>query len=144
MRDEEKTVFGFHPSSFIPHPSSPHPLIPIVEMHRPERIADTLREEIAQIVGYELEDPRLTMVTVTDVRVAEDLRDASVFVTVAGDEHEHELAFIALRHAAPYVRKQLGFSLNLRHTPALHFVRDTVEEKAARVDAVLRTIEHPK
>ena len=43
-------------------------------MHRTERIADTLREEIAQIVGYELEDPRLTMVTVTEVRVADDLR----------------------------------------------------------------------
>ena len=112
-------------------------------MHRPERIADTLREEIAQIVGYELEDPRLTMVTVTEVRVADDLRDASVFVTVQGDEHEHKLAFVALRHAAPYVRKQLGFSLNLRHTPALHFVRDTVEEQAERVDALLETIETP-
>ena len=102
------------------------------------RIADTLREEIAQIVGYELEDPRLTMVTVTEVRVADDLRDASVYVTVEGDEHEHELALRALRHAAPYVRKQLGFSLNLRHTPVLHFVRDTVEEKAERVDALLQ------
>jgi ribosome-binding factor A len=109
-------------------------------MHRPERIADTLREEIAQIVGYELEDPRLTMVTVTDVRVADDLRDASVFVTVQGDEHEHEVALLALRHAAPYVRRQLGFSLNLRHTPALHFVRDTVEEEAERVDALLGKI----
>jgi diphthamide synthase (EF-2-diphthine--ammonia ligase) len=49
-----------------------------------QAIADTLREEITQIVGYELEDPRLAMVTVTDVRVADDLRDASVFVTVAG------------------------------------------------------------
>ena len=58
-------------------------------MHRPERIADTLREEIAQIVGYELEDPRLTMVTVTDVRVADNLRDASVYVTIHGDEQEH-------------------------------------------------------
>jgi ribosome-binding factor A len=110
-------------------------------MHRPERIADTLREEITQIVGYELEDPRLTMVTVTDVRVADDLRDASVYVTVEGDEDEHTQALLALQHAAPYVRKQLGFALNLRHTPALHFVRDTVEEKAARVDTLLRGIE---
>jgi len=55
-------------------------------MHRPERIAETLREEIAQIVGYELEDPQLAMITVTDVRVADDLRDASVYVTVEGDE----------------------------------------------------------
>src|SRR6266513_750840 len=130
------------PGNFILHPSSLS-LHPCFVMHRPERIADTMREEITQIVGYELEDPRLTMVTVTDVRVADDLRDASVFVTVAGDEHEHELAFIALRRAAPYVRKQLGFSLNLRHTPALHFVRDTVEEQAERTDALLGKIEPP-
>src|SRR5437016_13049791 len=109
-------------------------------MRRPERVADILREEIAQIVGYELEDPRLTMVTVTDVRLADDLRDASIFVTVEGDEKEHDQALRALRHAAPYVRKQLGFALNLRHTPALHFVRDTVEEEAERVDALLGKI----
>ncbi len=107
-------------------------------MHRTERIAETLREEIAQIVGFELEDPRLTMVTVTEVRVADDLRDASVYVTVQGDESEHQVALKALEHAAPYVRRQLGFSLNLRHTPVLHFVRDTVEEKAERVDALLQ------
>ena len=115
-------------------------LTPVV-MHRVERIAETLREEIAQIVGYELEDPRLALVTVTEVRMAPDLRDASVFVTVQGDEREHEIALRALSHAAPYVRKQLGFALNLRHTPALHFVRDTVEEQAERVDALLREIE---
>jgi ribosome-binding factor A len=110
-------------------------------MHRPERIAETLREEIAQIVGYELEDPRLGLVTVTEVRVADDLRDASVYVTVSGDEKEHLTALRALQHAAPYVRKQLGFALNLRHTPVLHFVRDTVEEKAERVSAILEKIE---
>lgn len=110
-------------------------------MHRPERIAETLREEIIQIVGYELEDPRLASVTVTDVRVADDLRDASVYVTVQGDEKEHDLALRALNHAAPYVRKQLGFALQLRHTPALHFVRDTVEEKAGRVDTLLQKME---
>ena len=109
-------------------------------MHRTERIAETLREEIAQIVGFELEDPRLTMVTVTEVRVADDLRDASIYVTVQGDEQEHQQALKALEHAAPYVRRQLGFSLNLRHTPVLHFVRDTVEEKAERVDALLQEI----
>ena len=109
-------------------------------MHRPERIAETLREEIAQIVGYELEDPRLATITVTEVRVADDLRDASIYVTVEGDEREHDLALRALRHAAPYVRRQLGFALNLRHTPALHFVRDMVEEEAERVDALLEKI----
>lgn len=109
-------------------------------MRRPERVADILREEISQIVGYELEDPRLTMVTVTDVRLSENLRDARVYVTVLGDEEEHRKALDALRHAAPYVRKQLGLSLNLPRTPEIHFVRDRVEEKGERVDELLREI----
>lgn len=110
-------------------------------MHRTERAADTLREEISQIVGYELEDPRLSSVTVTDVRIAPDLRTARVYVTVAGNEQEHKAALNALRHAAPYVRKQLGLTLNLSHTPELHFVRDRVEEEGERVDQLLEQIE---
>ena len=110
-------------------------------MRRAERTADTLKEEIAQIVGYELEDPRLTMVTVTDVRLSSDKRAARVYVTIAGDEKEHEAALAALRHAAPYVRKQLGLSLNLPRTPEIHFVRDRVEEEGERVDQLLQEIE---
>ena len=110
-------------------------------MRRAERTADTLKEEIAQIVGYELEDPRLMMVTVTDVRLSSDKRAARVYVTIAGDEKEHEAALAALRHAAPYVRKQLGLSLNLPRTPEIHFVRDRVEEEGERVDQLLQEIE---
>ncbi len=110
-------------------------------MRRPERVADILRDEISQIVGYELEDPRLTMVTVTDVRLSDNLRDARVFVTIAGDETEHRDALTALRKAAPYVRKQLGLSLNLPRTPEIHFVRDRIEEKGERVDKLLQEIE---
>ena len=110
-------------------------------MRRTERVADILREEIAQIVGYELEDPRLTMVTVTEVRLSNDKRAARVYVTVAGDEEEHKSALAALKHAAPYVRKQLGMSLNLPRTPEIHFVRDRVEEEGERVDNLLRQIE---
>jgi ribosome-binding factor A len=110
-------------------------------MHRAERVADILREEISQIVGYELEDPRLTMVTVTDVRLTENLSSARVYVTVAGDEEEHRKALSALQHAAPYVRKQLGLSLNLPRTPEIHFVRDRTEEEGERVDKLLHEIE---
>ncbi len=110
-------------------------------MHRSERTADTLKEEIAQIVGYELEDPRLTSVTVTDVRLSADKRAVRVYVTVAGDEEEHKAALAALKHAAPYVRKQLGLALNLPRTPEIHFVRDRVEEEGERVDQLLQEIE---
>ncbi len=110
-------------------------------MRRPERVADILREEISQIVGYELEDPRLTMVTVTDVRLSDNLKAARVYVTVAGSEEEHQSALAALHHAVPYVRKQLGMSLNLPRTPEIHFVRDRVEEEGERVDKLLEKIE---
>ena len=110
-------------------------------MRRPERIADTIREEISQIVGYELEDPRVTGVTVTDVRLSDNLKTARVYVTINGDEAEHRTALAALRHAAPYVRKQLGLSLNLPRIPEIHFVRDRVEEEGERVDKLLLDIE---
>ena len=125
---------NFHPSSLR--------LPPLLTMHRTERVADVLREEIAQIVGYELEDPRLTMVTVTEVRLFDNMRAARVYVMVAGNEEEHKSALVALRRAAPYVRKQLGLSLNLPRTPELHFVRDKVEEEGERVDQLLEQIEN--
>ena len=69
-------------------------------MRRPEKLAELVREEIMQIVGYELEDPRVASVTVTEVRMSENLRDARVYVTVVGDEAEHQVALTALRRHA--------------------------------------------
>ena len=109
-------------------------------MRRPEQLAEVIREEVSQIVGYELEDPRVERVTVTDVRVTENLRDASVYVMAEGTDAEKAEAMKALQKAAPYVRRQLGTALNLKYTPELHFLRDTVEESAARVEALLSEI----
>lgn len=106
-------------------------------MRRPEKLAEVLREEIAEVVGYELEDPRLQAVTVTDVSVSENMRDAKVYVMVEGDENEIRAAMTALRNAAVFVRQQVALSLNLHHAPHLHFVRDTVEESAVRIDQLL-------
>ncbi len=109
-------------------------------MRRPEKVAELVREEIAQIVGYELEDPRVAVVTVTDVRMSENLREARVFVTVSGTDKEAATALRALEHAASYVRRQVAMELNLKRAPEIHFIRDTVEEKATRVDALLMDI----
>jgi ribosome-binding factor A len=106
-------------------------------MRRPERLAETLREEIAEVVGFELDDPRVEMVTVTEVRVADDLRDAKVYVLVDGTEDEIKSALRALQHAATFVRQQVAMNLSLRFAPHLHFVRDTAEENASRVGSIL-------
>lgn len=109
-------------------------------MRRPERLAEALRAEITEIVGYELDDPRLIGVTVTDVRVSANLREAKIFVVVQGDEKEIKEALKALQHAATFVRQQVALGLDLRHAPILNFVRDTVEENAIRVDELLKDI----
>jgi ribosome-binding factor A len=109
-------------------------------MRRPEQLAEVIREEVSQIVGYEMADPRVEGVTVTDVRVTENLRDATIYVTVEGTDAEKTAAMRALQSASPFVRRQLSVLLNLRYTPELHFVRDTVEEAAARVEALLSEI----
>jgi ribosome-binding factor A len=106
-------------------------------MKRPERLAEALKEEIAEVVGFELEDPRVEAVTVTDVTVSDDLRDAKVYVLVSGTEDEVKKALAALQHAAVYVRQQVAINLSLRFAPHLHFVRDTAEENAARVGRIL-------
>lgn len=96
-----------------------------------------MREVVTEIVGYELEDPRLRAVTVTDVRVAENLRNANVYVVVEGDEEAVRDAMKALGRAASYVRQQVALYLDLRYAPQLHFARDTVEENAVRIEELL-------
>lgn len=109
-------------------------------MRRPERLAETLREAITEIVGYELEDPRLEAITVTEVRVSQDLRDAKVYVLIEGDEKEIKEAMKALQNAEKYVRSQVAMSLSIHHAPHIHFVRDTVEERAGRIEKLLEDL----
>ena len=112
----------------------------IVYMRRPERLAEALREEVTEIVGYEMDDPRLQTVTVTDVRVSENMRDAKVFVVIQGDESQVKDALKALQNAATFVRQQVALNLDLRHAPHINFVRDTVEENAVRVDSLIQNL----
>ena len=84
-----------------------------------------------------MDDPRLEMVTVTDVEVASDLRDAKVYVFIRGSEEEIDEALKSLRNASTFVRQQVAMNLDLRHAPHVHFVRDTAEENASRVSEIL-------
>jgi ribosome-binding factor A len=109
-------------------------------MRRPERLAETLKEEISEVVGYELDDPDLQNATVTDVEVSPDLRDAKVYVLISGDEAEIKRTIKNLQHAAGFVRQQVALNLDLRFTPHIHFARDTAEENAARVGKLLNEL----
>ena len=110
-------------------------------MRRPERLGEALKVEIAEVVGFEMDDPRLEMVTVTEVEVSSDLRDAKVYVLIRGSQEEVDKALRTLRHASTYVRQQVAMNLDLRHAPHIHFVRDSAEENATRVSEILQDLE---
>lgn len=109
-------------------------------MRRSERLGEALKEEIAEVVGFELEDPRVLAATVTDVVVTDDLRDAKVYVMIRGGEEEVRSALKALKHASTFVRQQVAMNLSLRYVPYLHFVRDTAEENAERIGYILQDL----
>ena len=109
-------------------------------MRRPERLAETLKEEISEVVGYELDDPQLQNATVTDVEVSPDLRDAKVYVLINGDEAEIKRTLKNLQNAAGFVRQQVALNLDLRFAPHVHFARDSAEENAARVGRLLNEL----
>ena len=113
-------------------------------MHRPERLGEALKVEIAEVVGFELDDPRLSSVTVTEVEVSKDLRDAKVFVLIEGTEREIAEALKTLGHAATFVRQQVALNLDMRYAPHIHFARDDAEENASRVNELLAKIDIPQ
>jgi ribosome-binding factor A len=112
-------------------------------MRRPERFAEALREEIAEVVGFELDDPRVVSATVTEVVISADMRDAKVFVFIQGTDAEVHVALKTLRNASTFVRQQVAMNLDLRHAPHLHFVRDTAEENASRISTILDKLAVP-
>lgn len=109
---------------------------------RPERVAQRMRRDIAEILEHKLRDPRIgSLVSVTDVEVTRDLSFARVFVSVLASDPERTNVLEALRHAAGFVRHELGPNLGLREVPELRFELDTSLDRGARVDAILRRIE---
>jgi len=89
------------------------------------------------IIAGEVEDPRVATVTVTDARLTPDLRYAKIYVTVLGSDEDIDEALAALKHAAGFIRTQLGAVLRVRRTPELHFVYDNISEAATRIERIL-------
>ena len=109
---------------------------------RPEKVAQLMRREIADILERKLRDPRITSaVTVTDVEITPDLAFARVYVTILGDEQARRSSLEGLQRATGFVRHELGGRLDLREVPELRFQYDDSLNRGARVDDLLRRIE---
>jgi ribosome-binding factor A len=108
---------------------------------RARRLAKRISSIVASAIEYEIKDPRLTGVTVTDAKVTADLHDATVYYTVMGptlsDEPDYAGAAAALERAKGVLRTMVGARTGVRFTPTLTFVRDTVQEAVHEMDELL-------
>jgi ribosome-binding factor A len=108
-------------------PSKPFP--------RARRVGQQLQRALSELMRRELRDPRLGMVTLTEVRMSSDLSYATVYYSVLGADPQ--LAQEILDEAADYLRGPVGRSLGLRHSPELRFVKDELIEGGARLSALI-------
>jgi ribosome-binding factor A len=109
-----------------------------MDERRTLRVSETVKEELAELVGFELDDPRLAMVGITDADVSPDARYAHVKVAAGGGEREQRQALAALEHARHYLRRELASRLNLRHVPELHFELDRNAGVDSRIEFLLK------
>lgn len=113
--------------------------------HRHERVAEEIHHEISAMLAGELKDPRLDgVVTVTEVRVAPGLKQARVYVSVAGNAAERAEAMKGLTAAAGFIRHELVERVQLRRAPELLFLLDRSEEYGDRIDELLRQVKKDK
>jgi ribosome-binding factor A len=108
---------------------------------RARRLAKRISTIVASVIEYEIKDPRLAGVTITDVKLTADLHDATLFYTVMGksldDEPDYAAAAAALDKATGVLRTKVGAALGVRFTPTLAFARDTVPDAAHRMEELL-------
>ena len=109
-----------------------------MDERRTLRVSEAVKEELAELVAFEMDDPRLAAVGVTEASVSPDARYAHVKVAAGGGEREQRQAMAALEHAQSYLRRELAFRLNLRRVPELYFELDRHAGADSRIDFLLK------
>lgn len=104
---------------------------------RARRLAGRIKQIVATVIETQIKDPRLGMVTITDVRVTGDLHDATIFYTVFGDDAERAASAAALESAKGVLRSEVGRQTGVRFTPTLTFTPDAVPDNARHIDDLL-------
>lgn len=108
------------------------------EFARSERVAQLINRRLAVILREEVNDPRVSALTITDVEVTKDLRQAKVFLTsMSDDETDIEQTMSAVERASGFLRRNLARTLQLRHCPTLIFAYDNSISQGARMSALI-------
>jgi ribosome-binding factor A len=109
----------------------------VADIARARKLADRIRVIVAEMLETRVKDPRLGFITITDARVTPDLRDATVFYTVYGDDAERADTAAALASARGVLRSEVGRQTGVRFTPTLTFVADAVPDNARHIEELL-------
>ncbi len=109
----------------------------MVDAARATRLGDRIAQIVAQMLETRIKDPRLGFVTVTEARLTNDLREATVFYTVIGSPEEQADSAAALASATGVIRSEVGHQTGLRHTPSLTFVADVLPENAKHIEELV-------
>lgn len=104
---------------------------------RARKLADRIQVVVAETLQRRIKDPRLGYVTITDTKVTGDLREATVFYTVFGDDTEREATAVALESAKGVLRSEVGKQTGVRFTPTLTFIADALPDNARQIDDLL-------
>src|SRR5215831_20005881 len=104
---------------------------------RARKLADRISQIVAEMLERRIKDPRLGFVTVTEARLTNDLREATVYYTVLGTDAERADTAMALASATGVIRSEVGRQIGLRHTPSLAFVADALPDSAQRIEELV-------
>ncbi|TKC18699.1 30S ribosome-binding factor RbfA [Robertmurraya kyonggiensis] len=107
---------------------------------RSNRVGEQMKKELGEIIGRKIKDPRIGFVTVTDVQVTGDLQQATVFISVLGDEEQRENTLKGLAKAKGFIRSEIGQRIRLRKTPEITFEFDESIDYGNRIDSLLYQI----
>jgi ribosome-binding factor A len=107
--------------------------------NRPVRVAEEFRQELSARIARGLKDPRITgFVTVTGAKMAPDLKEITVYLSIHGEQAERDKTLEGLRAAATFLQREVARSIGLRHTPHLRIVYDESVARGDRIDRLLR------
>ncbi len=109
---------------------------------RARKLADRISQIVAEMLERRIKDPRLGFVTVTESRLTNDLREATVYYTVYGTDAERADTAAALHSATGIIRSEVGRQLGLRHTPSIEFIADVLPENAHRIEELVSQALH--
>jgi ribosome-binding factor A len=115
-----------------------------MQYKRADRVGDLIREVISEMILRDLSDPRLETVTITEVEVTDDLKQARVFISARGDQAREKSAVQGLESASGLIKKKLGRELRLRCTPELMFKVDHSFEYGSKIDRLIQDIKEEK